>query len=235
MLNIHQHRLHLVQILKDIYSDRELAVNLGFKGGTAAMLFYGLPRFSVDLDFNLLDKNFAEKAYQKVRNIILKYGKIHDEAQKFFGDLLSLDYGSGERNLKIDISRREENYDEYEIKNFLGVGVRTMNISDMFAHKLVALLGRGELVNRDIFDCWYFMKQGTPINRQIVEVLSQKTFADYLQDCINMLEQPAKQSLLNGIGDLVDSDMKSFVRNKLQQDTVFLLKSYQMFPLLKKS
>ncbi|GHT66863.1 hypothetical protein AGMMS50239_29030 [Bacteroidia bacterium] len=233
MLNILQHRLHLVQILKDIYSDRELSVVLGFKGGTAAMLFYNLPRFSVDLDFNLLDKHFAEKAYQKVRNIILKYGKIHDEAQKFFGDLLSLDYGNGERNLKIDISHRQDDYDEYEIKNFLGVGVRTMNISDMFAHKLIALLGRGELVNRDIFDCWYFMKQGTPINKQIVEILAQKPFADYLQDCINLLEQPLKQSLLNGIGDLVDNDIKSFVRNKLQQETIMLLKMYQQFPIYK--
>jgi predicted nucleotidyltransferase component of viral defense system len=235
MLNIHQHRLHLVQILKDIYADRELAVNLGFKDGTAAMLFYGLPRFSVDLDFNLLDKNVAETAYQKVRNIILKYGKIHDEAHKFFGDLLSLDYGSGERNLKIDISHRQEDYDEYEIKNFLGVGVKTMNISDMFAHKLITLLGRGELVNRDIFDCWYFMKQGTPINRQIVEILSQKPIAGHFQDCIDKMKNLPKRSLLNGIGELVADDMKSFVRNKLQQETVFLLKAYQMFPIEKKT
>jgi predicted nucleotidyltransferase component of viral defense system len=46
-----KHKMYLIQILMDVYSDRELAVNMGFKGGTAAMLFYGLPRFSVDLDF----------------------------------------------------------------------------------------------------------------------------------------------------------------------------------------
>ena len=44
----------MLQILRDIYSDLELANYLGFKGGTALMFFHGLPRFSVDLDFNLL-------------------------------------------------------------------------------------------------------------------------------------------------------------------------------------
>jgi predicted nucleotidyltransferase component of viral defense system len=225
--------MYLVQILTDVYSDRELAVSLGFKGGTAAMLFYGLPRFSVDLYFNLLDKNSAETVYQKVKKIVLKYGKIHDEAQKFFGDLLSLNYERGERNLKIDISHRVEN-DEYVIKNLLGINIKAMEISDMFSHKLVALLGRKEFAERDIFDCWYFMKEKTSINQQIVESLTQKTLSEYLQGCINKMENLPKRSLLYGLGELVADDMKSFVRNKLQQETVFLLKSYQMFPLLKK-
>ena len=54
-MDINRHRFFLVQILKDIYSDIELAKYLGFKGGTALMFFYDLPRFSVDLDFNLID------------------------------------------------------------------------------------------------------------------------------------------------------------------------------------
>ena len=54
MVDINRHKFFLVQILKDIYSDLELANILGLKGGTALMFFYDLPRFSVDLDFNLL-------------------------------------------------------------------------------------------------------------------------------------------------------------------------------------
>jgi hypothetical protein len=46
MIDNNKHRYYLVQILKDIYSDRELANSLGFKGGTALMFFYDLPRFS---------------------------------------------------------------------------------------------------------------------------------------------------------------------------------------------
>jgi len=85
----------MLQILRDIYSDLELANNLGFKGGTALMFFYNLPRFSVDLDFNLIspDKGKEDVIYQKIRDILLKYGTIEDEAQKFFGPILVLNYG----------------------------------------------------------------------------------------------------------------------------------------------
>ena len=40
MFDINRHKFFLVQILKDIYSDLELANYLGFKGGTALMFFY---------------------------------------------------------------------------------------------------------------------------------------------------------------------------------------------------
>ena len=75
MANINKHKFFLMQILKDIYSDIELANSLGFKGGTALMFFYDLPRFSVDLDFNLLDLTKEKTVYEKVRRILLKYGK----------------------------------------------------------------------------------------------------------------------------------------------------------------
>src|SRR3990172_6332048 len=54
-LNIPTHKTVLFQILKDVYSDTLVAPFLGFKGGTAAVMFYGLERFSVDLYFYLLD------------------------------------------------------------------------------------------------------------------------------------------------------------------------------------
>jgi hypothetical protein len=97
------------------------------------------------------------------------------------------------------------------------------------------LLGRKEFAERDIFDCWYFMKEKTAINRQIVENMTQKPLTEYLQDCIDKMENLPKRSLLYGLGELVADDMKSFIRNKLQQETVFLLKSYKMFPLMKKN
>jgi len=62
----------MTQVLKDIYTDADLAAYLGFKGGTALMLFYELPRFSVDLDFNLLQPEKNEIVYQKIRKIALK-------------------------------------------------------------------------------------------------------------------------------------------------------------------
>lgn len=45
-MDVNKHKFFMMQVLKDVYSDRELANCLGFKGGTALMFFYGLPRFS---------------------------------------------------------------------------------------------------------------------------------------------------------------------------------------------
>jgi len=101
------------------------------------MFFYDLPRFSVDLDFDLIDKSKEKVVYEKIRKIILKYGKIHDEAIKFYGLIIVLDYGAGERKLKIEISNRTFD-NQYEIRNLLGIDVKVMVAPDMFAHKLCA-------------------------------------------------------------------------------------------------
>lgn len=234
MANINKHKFFLMQILKDIYSDIELANSLGFKGGTALMFFYDLPRFSVDLDFNLLDLTKEKTVYEKVRIILLKYGKIFDEALKFYGPIIVLDYGVGERKLKVEISNRQWK-NQYERKNLLGINMEVMVAPDMFAHKLCALLDRGELTNRDIFDSWFFMQKQMPINKEIVETRMEMSLADYIQKCINHLEKMSDRGILNGLGELMDEDMKKFVRTKLRTETISLLRFYKEFPILAKS
>ena len=223
----------MMQVLKDIYSDKELALRLGFKGGAALMFFYNLPRFSVDLDFNLLDREKEKKVYEKVRKILLKYGKIHDEAMKFYGPIIVFDYGMGERKLKVEISNRE--YDNhYEIKNLLGIEMKVLSLPDMFAHKLCALLDRSEVTSRDIFDCWFFLQNHVAINANIVESRMELPLGDYIQKCIQYLEQVSDKSLLNGLGELMDAKMKSFVKTKLRKETIQLLQFFQAFPSLAK-
>lgn len=231
MVNLNKHKFFLVQILKEIYSDIELASCLGFKGGTALMFFYDLPRFSVDLDFNLLDKSKEQAVYDKVRKILLKYGKIFDEAMKFYGPIIVLDYGVGERKLKVEISNRVWD-NHYEIKNMLGINMKVMTAPDMFAHKLCALLDRNEVTNRDIFDSWFFMSKQTPINAAIVETRMEMPFGDYVQKCIDHLEAMSDKGMLNGLGELMDDDMKKFVRTKLRTETISLLRFYKEFPIL---
>ena len=231
MIDLNKHKYFMLQILRDIYSDLELANCLGFKGGTALMFFYNLPRFSVDLDFNLLKPEIENDVYQKLRTILLKYGKIDDEAQKFFGPILVLNYGSGERKLKVEISNRL--YDNhYEVKTFMGINMLVMTIADMFAHKLCALLDRNELTNRDIFDCWFFMENRTPINKDLVEARMKTPFSDYLQNCIDMLNNSSDKNMLNGLGELVNQELKTFIRTKLRTETITLLRFYKEFPII---
>ncbi|MDR0619207.1 MAG: nucleotidyl transferase AbiEii/AbiGii toxin family protein [Bacteroidales bacterium] len=231
MIDINKHKYFMMQILHDIYSDLELANALGFKGGTAAMFFYNLPRFSVDLDFNLLKPELENNVYKKLHNILLKYGKIDDEAQKFFGHILVLDYGKGERKLKVEVSNRQ--YDNhYQVKTAMGTNMLVLTLPDMLAHKLCALLDRNQLTNRDIFDCWFFLSNRTPVNGSIVESRMNIPFADYLQKCADTLEKIEDKGLLNGLGELLDTKTKNFVRHKLRKEIVFLLRVYKEFPVV---
>ncbi len=221
MFDINRHKFFLVQILKDIYSDLELANYLGFKGGTALMFFYDLPRFSIDLDFNLLATGKEEIVFDKVRKIIMKYGTIFDEAKKHFGLLIVLDYGMGERKLKVEISNRVFD-DSYEIKNLLGFNVKVMKVSDMFSHKLCALLDRSTTTNRDIFDIWFFLQRHTPVNKNIIEHRMKVKLPVHIGNCINLLELMKGKHLLDGLGELMDGDTKKIVRTKLLSETITL-------------
>jgi predicted nucleotidyltransferase component of viral defense system len=197
----------------------------------ALMFFYNLPRFSVDLDFNLLDISKEQSVFLKIRKILLKYGKIFDEVNKFYGTIIVLDYGFGERKLKIEISNRQWD-NHYEFKNLLGIQMNIMVSPDMFAHKLCALLDRKEITNRDIFDSWFFMQKHTPLNKMIIESRMEVPFEDYIQKCIDRLESISDRGMLNGLGELVDEEMKEFVRTKLRKETISLLRFYQEFPIL---
>lgn len=100
-MNNDKHKLYMLRILKDVFNDPELSQILAFKGGASLMFFYQLPRFSVDLDFNILDITQKDMAYQKMREIALKYGRIADEQLQHNDPLVILDNEKGERNLKL--------------------------------------------------------------------------------------------------------------------------------------
>jgi len=76
------HKTILFQILKEVYSDTTIAPFLGFKGGTAALLFYGLDRFSVDLDFDLLDETKEDYVFDQVIKVVKKIRHLKRIIQK---------------------------------------------------------------------------------------------------------------------------------------------------------
>ena len=228
-MDTNKHKFFMLQLLKDIFSDALLSSVLAFKGGTATMFFHNLPRFSTDLDFNLLDPLKEEEVYARVKTIVLKYGKIHDEAIKHYGIIIVLDYGIGERKLKIEISNRlYENH--YEIRNYLGLQMRVMVKEDMFAHKLCALLDRSEITSRDVFDCWFFLKERTSINKAIVESRMGMPIEEYLDKCIESVQGLSEKSLISGLGELTEGEMKDFVRHGLKDELISLLTMFKAFP-----
>ncbi len=228
-MNKQKHKLYMAQILTMVFKDKDLCNLLGFKGGTALMFFHGLPRFSTDLDFNLLDESKVDFVYEKVRNILSKFGKIDDEAKKFFGPVMVLDYGKGERMLKVEISARHFD-NHYEMKTLAGTDIRVLTIPDMFAHKLCAMGER--LSPRDVFDVWFFLqKKHASINEQIVRIRTEKSVSEYAEWCAQRVCETSPKLLMQGLGEVIDdTQTKNFIKTKLVDETAQALELFAAFP-----
>jgi len=233
MLNEQKHRLIMGEILREIYSDTTLAPNLGFKGGTCAYFFYDLPRFSVDLDFDLLSEseNFDyEMVLSKIRKILEKYGTVKDARVKRFTIFALLSYSEAEHNIKIEISIRTKLANRrayYEMKEYAGISVLAAKKEYAFAMKLVALTQRKMLVMRDVYDIYFFAKQMWDIDEEIIEIMTGKKLKEYWDDCIKAVESIKDNMILDGLGELINEKEKAWVKKNLKTEALFQLKNYQ--------
>lgn len=222
-LDYSKHKIILLQILKDIYNDPVCGNNLGFKGGTAAMLFYGLDRYSVDLDFDLLDENKSENVFEHITKIVQQYGTVTESRIKRFNVLNIISYAPGEPKIKIEINRRDFG-SHYEVQTILGISLQVMVKADMFAHKLMAMIERIGKTSRDVYDIRFFIKHNWPMNTSIVEARAQKPYQEVLKKAIALLEQMNNKHILDGLGELLTKSQKDSTRATLRDDTIVLLK-----------
>jgi hypothetical protein len=225
MLDIDRNKFILVQILKEIYSNISISSLLGLKGGTALYLFYNLPRFSVALDFNLLDLKEKEKVFPIIRNILKKAGVLKDEREKKDTLFFLLSYGEKASNIKVEVSKKIFP-DHYDVKNYLGISMLVLRKEDMFAHKLVALSERKTVANRDFFDLWFFMKNNWEVNREIVEMRTGMELNNYLKDCIKKVGKVDERYILQGLGEILDKKNKKWAKENLKKDLLFYLRFY---------
>src|SRR3989339_257836 len=220
------HKNILLRILKDIYTDTTVGPFLGFDGGTAAYLFYGLERFSVDLDFDLLEKTKEKHVFEQIIKILENYGTIKDAREKRYNLFCLLSYKNKvqvDRNIKIEINRRDFG-SKYEVKSHLGISMKVMVKADMAAHKLVAMLERIGKTNRDIYDAWFFLHNDWPVNKEIVEQRTGLPFAGFLRKCVGSLEKMNDRQILSGVGELLNEKQKAWAKSKLRTELIFLLK-----------
>ena len=222
----------MAQILSLIFKDKNLCNALAFKGGTSLMFFHNLNRFSTDLDFNLLDPEKIDMVYDKVRAILTRFGTIDDEAKKLYGPVLVLNYGKGERMLKVEISTRQYP-NHYEMRSLAGTDIRVMTMPDMFAHKLCAMGER--LSPRDIFDVYFFLQNHTEINEEIVKLRTGKNVSEYAAWCSEHVREASPKLIMQGLGEVLnDTKSKTFVKNKLIDDTSSALELFSAFPMIAK-
>jgi predicted nucleotidyltransferase component of viral defense system len=230
-LNIKEHKTNLTNILIDIYKDSILGPVLGFKGGTAAMLFYDLPRFSVDLDFDLIadykeDSEELESFVGNMTDLLSKKYTIKDQSVKYNTLFWLVSYGKGLANIKVEVSTRGTSFNHYSLKPFYGVSVKVMDVGDMIAHKMVALKERNITANRDLFDVHYFLSTTyvNEINYEIIKDRTGKDPVDFYKDLYEFVNNINPSTILNGLGEILDQSQKSWVKAKLKTELLWLIK-----------
>jgi predicted nucleotidyltransferase component of viral defense system len=113
------------------------------------------------------------------------------------------------------------------MKEYLGIPMFVAKKDYLFASKLLALVLRNETATRDIYDIHYFAKSNWGINNEVIKERTEKTTKEYLADCITFIEKVKDNRIMQGLGELIDSEKeKAWVRNHLKADTIFMLKNY---------
>ena len=224
-LDIIKHKTILTNILIGIYKNSLLASVVGFKGGTAAMLFYDLPRFSVDLDFDLLgglsenSKELDFFIHEMTNQLSSKY-KIKDQSTKYNTLFWLVNYQTGQKNIKVEISTRNDPSNHYNSHQFYGVDIKVLDIKDMIAHKMIALTERKSLANRDLFDIHYFL--GSPfaseINYQIIKRRTGKKPGEFYSYLLNFVKKIKPDSVLAGLGEVLTNSQKDWAKTKLIEE-----------------
>jgi len=223
-LNYPKHKNILLQILKDIFSDTSISPYLGFKGGTAALMFYDLDRNSVDIDLDLLDESKEQEVFEKIQKIAAGYGKIIYSRIKRFNLVTIIAHDLKSQNIKIEVNRR--NFDsKYEMRTLLGISMLVMTRDDMFANKLMAMYERVGKTSRDIYDVYFFAKNNWPLNKKLIENRAQMPFSELINKCLELLEKMDNRHILDGLGEMLIDSQKDWARAKLKSETIFFLRA----------
>jgi len=216
------HKIHLTNILLDIYKDDVLSPVLGFKGGTAALFFYHLPRFSVDLNFDLItpyqkDSLQIQKIIDRITNMVSQKYTILDQSKKYNTLFWLASYGTGLSHIKIEVSTRDVSDNHYNFIPFYGATICVMDIGDMIAHKLVAVMDRKHPANRDLFDIHYFLSSpvATETNYAIITAKTGKSPKEFYKTLLNFVRNVNPNQILSGLGELLSESQKKRIKIKL--------------------
>ena len=181
-LKLHQQEKHYIQTatLSGIYT--ALVDELVFKGGTALFFFYGLDRFSEDLDFTQMKQYNQNKLKSTISDVLNLIHITHEikALKSIQGRTLKLKsigpLYKGPRSesfVTIEISERNDLFLSPEIKEIVPIyddlrpfTIPVMKKEEILAEKVRALMIRGKA--RDLYDLAYLIKKGVTFDYTLI-------------------------------------------------------------------
>jgi len=98
----------------------------------------------------------------------------------------------------------------------------------LISQKIVALL-----THRDIFDCWFCMKNRTHLIKAILDMRLKCSFGEYIDKCISEVSKISQKRILDGMGELLDPEIKRWVKADLIKEFISLAELYKAMPMIK--
>jgi predicted nucleotidyltransferase component of viral defense system len=214
-----------------------------FYGGTCLRIFYGLQRFSEDMDFSLLqpDESFKLENYFDAiiaefkalgREVsITKKGKktLTNVKSAFLKDnteIYNLQFTT-EKSIKIKIEVDTLPPLGFETEHKLlmlpfSFMCRCYTLSDLYAGKMHALLFRnwkGRVKGRDWYDFEWYVRNNVPLNfthlQQRAEQLNHLSENDFSVENFRYL---LKERILKTDISAVKNDVRPFIKNPVEMD-----------------
>lgn len=154
--NYQTKRLNFMKEILNLVGD-----NFILKGGTALRFYYGLNRYSEDLDFDSISNNMnIIKCLKNHKDF--KFWKIYEKKVTEFSTRITLDYGAktelGTYPLKIDVSGRDKIRLRNNLLKYSKIGnVNVYDIETLVDLKALAFCQRDKI--RDFYDIGFLLEK----------------------------------------------------------------------------
>lgn len=228
------HKLAMYRLLEQLLANPMIANHIYFKGGTCAAMLGYLDRYSIDLDFDLINKSMKDSLRQEIHQVIksLNY-TIKDESTKHLQFFIKYRDVENKRNtLKLEISDQVSVANKYQKVHLVEIDkyCQTQTIETMFANKLVALKARYDegkgIAGRDMYDIHHFFTQGYDFIPEIIEDLKGKSWLEYIEELIVFIEKEVtEQYLYEDINPLVSAKKLGRVVPVIKGEVLIALRS----------
>ena len=227
------HKAMMIRVLTAFLDNKMIRKAIGFKGGSCASMASFLNRLSVDLDFDLLEKNEKKQLKKEINQLLPSLGfKIKTQSSQELFFILKYNSIYPRNSLKLSIIDQVPASNDYQpiFLPDLNRFVICQTIETMFANKLVAVTERYKkyqrVAGRDIYDLHHFFSQGYNFKKEVIEERTGLNWKEYLQNLLAFIANKFNQKAIDeDLNFLLPTKKFYHLRRSLIPETLNFIKS----------
>ncbi len=211
--------------------------NAAFYGGTCLRIFYGIERFSEDMDFSLLESNpdfDLSEYFGSIKNefkmagkevvIEKKQKKINTQIESAFlkeeTEIYNLSFSAGQKikiKIEVDVNPPPGFSTEYKLLLMpFSFMTRCYSLPSLFAGKLHALLYRDwktRVKGRDWYDLVWYVRQEVEVD--VPHFFERARQSGHIDDypVVENIKDLLRKKIRSTSMDRVKADIQPFIRN----------------------